>query len=186
MARKPGPNKKPALTDEDAALFEATMKDADRLEAEAPPPAAPAAPPPAAPKPPPQAQPAAPRAAAPVPAKFPDLASGAAGGVDDRTMLRLRRGQLRPEARLDLHGKTQQEAHSELGPFIEDARAAGRRCIIIITGKGRVSEGGGVLRRQLPQWLNAPQIRPHILGFAAAQPKDGGSGALYVLLRRAR
>jgi len=160
------------------------MKDAERLETE--PPTTPLPPAPhkardARPKPAAPTQPAA-----TVSPGYPDLAPGATVGVDDRTMQRLKRGQLRPEARLDLHGKTQAEAHRELVTFIEGARGTGRRCVIIVTGKGRVSEGGGVLRRQVPQWLNAPAIRPCVLGFAAAQPKDGGAGALYVLLRRRR
>jgi DNA-nicking Smr family endonuclease len=101
-------------------------------------------------------------------------------------MGRLRRGQMRPEARLDLHGMTRKEAYAALTAFIPRAQADGRRCVVVITGKGRVSEGGGVLRNEVPGWLNAPAIRQSILGFAAAQPRDGGTGALYVLLRRAR
>ena len=101
-------------------------------------------------------------------------------------MDRLRRGRLRPEARLDLHGMTQDKAHRALNRFIAEAQSSGVRSIIIITGKGRISEGGGVLRNQVPKWLNAPGIRPSILAFSPAQPKDGGEGALYVLLRRRR
>jgi DNA-nicking Smr family endonuclease len=106
--------------------------------------------------------------------------------VDGRTLDRLRRGRLRPEERLDLHGLTQEKAHRALTRFIARAYTAGVRSIIIITGKGKVSEGGGVLRTQVPQWLNTPAIRPRILAFTPAQPKDGGAGALYVLLRRQR
>ncbi len=99
-------------------------------------------------------------------------------------MDRLRRGRMRAEARLDLHGMTRDEAHQALGEFLADARAAGRRCVIVVTGRGSVSAGGGVLRNETPRWLNTPALRPLVLGFAEAQPKDGGSGALYVLLRR--
>lgn len=114
------------------------------------------------------------------------LSAGRSGHVDGRTLNRLKRGQLRPQARLDLHGMTQDEAHRALIEFISDTQAAGKRCVIIITGRGRISEGGGVLRNQTPNWLNTPAIRSRVLAFATAQPRDGGAGALYVLLRRIR
>jgi DNA-nicking Smr family endonuclease len=119
-------------------------------------------------------------------AVLPPLAMRQSADVDGRTLDRLRRGRLRPEERLDLHGLTQEKAHRALTRFIARAYTAGVRSIIIITGKGKVSEGGGVLRTQVPQWLNTPAIRPRILAFTPAQPKDGGAGALYVLLRRQR
>ena len=62
----------------------------------------------------------------------------------------------------------------------------GRRCVIVITGRGRVSEGGGVLRREVPGWLNSPRVRPIVLAISLATPRDGGPGAMYVLLRRLR
>ena len=114
------------------------------------------------------------------------LDPGRSGDVDTRTLDRLRRGQLRPEGRLDLHGMTQAEAHGALEKFIPRAQGAGRRCVIVITGKGSVSAGGGVLRNAVPGWLNAPSLRPSVLAFAEAVPRDGGAGALYVLLRRKR
>ena len=114
------------------------------------------------------------------------MAAGRSGDVDGRTLDRLKRGQIRPEARLDLHGLTQENAHRELVSFIVEAQASGKRSVIVITGRGRLSEGGGVLRNQTPNWLNAPALRARIIAFATAQPRDGGTGALYVLLRRAR
>ncbi len=120
------------------------------------------------------------------PKKLLPLAPGRSGDVDGRTLDRLKRGRLRPEARLDLHGMTQDEAHGALVSFMADAQAGGKRCVIVITGRGRNSEGGGVLRNQTPNWLNTPAIRARILAFATAQPRDGGDGALYVLLRRIR
>ena len=194
MARKPNkrpakPKKagtKPALNDDDAALFDAAMRDVDKFDgkdAGSPPvaPDVPAAPNRAAPRkrPPPGRQESSVKS-------LPALSPGASADVDARTLDRLKRGQLRPEARLDLHGMTQDKAHGALNRFMAQAQSAGTRCVIVITGKGRVSEGGGVLRNQVPNWLNAPAIRPRILAFAPAQPRDGGSGALYVLLRRAR
>ncbi len=98
-----------------------------------------------------------------------------------RTRQRLRRGQLRPEATLDLHGLTRDEAHARLEAFLAKAHASGRRCVLVITGIGRGSPGGGILRRALPGWL---ELHPEVLDSAPAQPADGGAGACYVLLRR--
>lgn len=115
------------------------------------------------------------------------LAAGAAVGLDKRTAQRLRRGQLRIDGRIDLHGMTRAEAHGNLTRFIAGSAARGRRCVLVITGKGlRGGAGTGVLRAELPRWLNEPALRPLILGFTPAQPKDGGGGAFYVYLRKAR
>lgn len=114
----------------------------------------------------------------------PELRHGDSPGVDRRTADNLRRGKLAIEARIDLHGMTQIEAHRALNAFIVGQQEAGRRCVLVVTGKGR--EGGGVLRAAAPQWLNAPELRPRVLTFAYAQPRDGGEGALYILLRRRR
>lgn len=154
--------------------------------------------PPATPKPQRPAPPAAIRKASqvrPVPA-LPELEAGHAAGLDRRTAERLRRGQLPIDGRLDLHGWTQDEAHRALGGFIESAHAAGLRCVLVITGKGSRAKSGdpygpgravpGVLRTAVPNWLNQPSLRPLILSFVGAQPKHGGSGALYVLLKRNR
>ena len=115
------------------------------------------------------------------------LAAGAAAGLDKRTAQRLRRGQLRIDGRIDLHGMTQAEAHGNLTRFIMGSAARGRRWVLVITGKGlRGGAGTGVLRAELPRWLNEPALRPLILSFTPAQPKDGGGGAFYVYLRKAR
>ena len=114
------------------------------------------------------------------------LVMGRSGDVDGRTLDKLRRGKLRPQARLDLHGLTQEEAHRALVTFMADAQSAGTRCVLVVTGRGRLSEGGGVLLNETPNWLNSPAIRSRVLAFTTAQPRDGGSGALYVLLRRMR
>lgn len=118
---------------------------------------------------------------------LPEVRPGASAGLDKRTALRLRRGQLRPEARVDLHGHTQSEAHATLDRFITDSHLAGRRCVLVITGKGSVQDPqGGVLRQMTPRWLNQPSMRGKVLAIEHAQPKDGGHGALYVLLKRKR
>lgn len=114
-----------------------------------------------------------------------DRRPGSAPGVDARTMGRLKRGRLRPEARLDLHGMTQAEAHGALRRFVLDRQGRGKRCVLVITGKGSITTGG-VLRTQVPRWLDTPPLADAVLAYAEAIPPDGGSGALYVLLRRNR
>lgn len=104
--------------------------------------------------------------------------------MDHRTAERFRRGQMMIEARVDLHGQTRDAALSRLVRFLQRSSAAGKRCVLVITGKG--TGGAGVLRREFPLWLEAQDLRPLILGMAPAQAKDGGSGAFYVLLRRNR
>ena len=116
----------------------------------------------------------------------PELSHGSIAGLDKRTGERLKRGKLPIEGRLDLHGMTQVEAHQALSGFISGQRVAGKRCVIVITGKGSYRGGGGVLKDAVPRWLNEPALRDHILAFNHAQPRHGGAGALYVLLRRMR
>ena len=112
------------------------------------------------------------------------LSKGVSGDIDRRTMRALRRGQIRPEDRLDLHGMNQEEAHRTLVKFLQNAQANGKKCVIIITGRGKISQGGGILQNQTPKWLNSPLLRQSIIAFSAAQASDGGSGAIYVLLRK--
>lgn len=115
----------------------------------------------------------------------PPLERGKVAGVDKRQAERLKRGKTGIEGRIDLHGMTLENAHRRLTDFLEDAQDAGKRAVLVVTGKG-VREGTGVIRRQVPRWLNEPRLRPLVLAFEYAQPKDGGMGALYILLRRKR
>jgi DNA-nicking Smr family endonuclease len=99
------------------------------------------------------------------------------------------RGKQAIDARLDLHGLTQSEAHGALLRFLRNAHARDARLVLVITGKGMRGEGDrerGVLRRQVPQWLALPEFRSLVLGFEDAHVTHGGEGALYVRLRRAR
>ncbi len=107
-------------------------------------------------------------------------------GIDRRTAERLRRGELPIDGRLDLHGLTETAAHRTLDRFIAEALAAEMRVLLIITGKGSVSEGGGVLRRNLPRWIAAGDNAARVLRIEQARPQHGGAGAFYVLLRRRR
>ena len=109
--------------------------------------------------------------------------------MDAKNFLRMKAGKLKPEGRLDLHGMYQDEAYPELIAFILNAQAAGKRLVLVITGKGRVSdgwapEGRGVLRRYVPQWLKLPPLAPAVLEVRPAHLKHGGDGAYYVYLRR--
>lgn len=103
-------------------------------------------------------------------------------GFDRATETKLRRGQLPLEGRLDLHGMTQAEAFSALHRFIHAAVAQEKRTILVITGKGQRFEG--VLKRMLPQWLEEPELARYIIAITPAQPKDGGSGAFYLRLKK--
>jgi DNA-nicking Smr family endonuclease len=103
-------------------------------------------------------------------------------GLDRASAERLKRGRYQIEARLDLHGMTQAEAHRALAGFVAGSRAIGRRAVLVITGHGRAS--GGILKSAVPRWLNEPELRPHLLAITPAQPRDGGAGALYLLLRK--
>lgn len=141
-------------------------------------PAAKSAAPPPKPAPRPAATPA--RKAAP------PLEAGRAAGLDRRNLERLRRGQLPIEGTLDLHGDTQAVAQTRLNGFLASAQAAGRRCVLVITGKGSIGQAAATIRGEFPRWLNQARLRPRILAFAEAQPGDGGAGAFYVLLRKRR
>jgi DNA-nicking Smr family endonuclease len=184
------------LTPEEQSLWEAAMRDAKPLPGHRPSPAdageKPEAPPARRPKPRSQAA-RPPRKAAPSPAPQP----ASLADLDKRSAQRLRRGQMPIEGRLDLHGLTQAEAHRTLDSFIAGAHAAGKRCVLVITGKGggeKASddegfgwrEPAGVLREQAPRWLSEPVNRARVVAWHPAQPKHGGAGALYVLLRRHR
>ncbi|MEE2932713.1 MAG: Smr/MutS family protein [Pseudomonadota bacterium] len=114
------------------------------------------------------------------------LSHGTLVGLDKRTGERLKRGKLEVEGRLDMHGMSQATAYRALKRFLLDKQAAGKRCVVVITGKGSRDGGTGVLKEAVPRWLNEPSLRKHVLGFDYALPRLGGTGALYILLRRKR
>lgn len=116
--------------------------------------------------------------------------------MDRRTRDKVMKGKMPVDARLDLHGLTQDQAKKALDGFIRASYAAGRRCLLIITGKGQGADHAerhwdagdpaprGVLKQRVPEWLNGPDYAAIILNISPAQPKDGGTGALYVYLRK--
>ena len=124
----------------------------------------------------------------PVPFSSAPLAShderGKGRGFDRATETKLRRGQLPLEGRLDLHGLTQAEAFKALHRFIQAAVAQEKRTVLVITGKGQRFEG--VLRRMVPEWLEDPALARFIVAITPAHPKDGGTGAFYLRLRKAK
>ena len=131
-------------------------------------------------------------------------------GLDGKNAERLRKGKIDIEARLDLHGLTQARAYDVLVDFIHRQYGAGKRCVLVITGKGKgrdfrgmprevadtpwerkaerfeMPTGSGVLREIVPRWLGEPSLRPYVVSHSQAQPRHGGSGAIYVYLRRDR
>jgi len=193
-----GRRKRP-LTDEERALWEAVARTTKPLVPAPKPkrrkPVAPAAVAaerpieasvPAPPKPRPKATaapaPAAPRAipAAPRRQQQPDP-------IDKRTTSRVARGTIGLDGRLDLHGFTQEEAHRRLVVFLSEIQRRGGRMVLVITGKG--SDAGraerGILRRVVPQWLGSAAFRPLVSAYDDAHRLHGGSGALYVRIRKA-
>ncbi len=102
---------------------------------------------------------------------------------------KLIRGHETLDARIDLHGMTQTEAHAALRNMLHRSQANGAKFVLVITGKGLPNgslNGRGVLRRQVPLWLSLPEFRPYVAGFDVAHSGHGGEGALYVRLRKAK
>ncbi|WP_095587821.1 Smr/MutS family protein [Actibacterium ureilyticum] len=111
--------------------------------------------------------------------------------MDKKTFTKIRKGRIDPEGRIDLHGMTLSQAHPALIRFVMAAHAQGKRLILVITGKGRdaVEDGPiplrrGVLRHQVPHWLDEPPLGSMVLQVTPASRKHGGEGAYYVYLRR--
>jgi DNA-nicking Smr family endonuclease len=108
------------------------------------------------------------------------------GMLDEPTLEKLAKGRLPIEGRVDLHGMTQDEAYSLLFSFLHRAHAGGIRYVLVITGKGSSSGGDGVLRRVVPAWLSTAAFRPLVSSHDHAARNHGGSGALYIRMRRTR
>ena len=118
---------------------------------------------------------------------------------DRRTAQKLGRGQSEPEARIDLHGETLENARFALLHFLSSRRMQGLRLVLVITGKGaspfarhtlhglkhfNTPEREGKIRRELPMWLEETQFRVHVVGFQPSHPRHGGGGAFYIRLRK--
>lgn len=120
------------------------------------------------------------------------------GGVDGRTEERLRKGQIEPDARLDLHGHTETAAHDALLNFLRGAEQRGHRMIIVVTGKGAERDPNapfdleldrkprGLLKTLVPRWLAEPAFARFVAAVRQAHRRHGGEGALYVYMRKSR
>lgn len=107
--------------------------------------------------------------------------------LDPRIFQRLRAGQMSVEAHLDLHGMNRRQARLAVAEFVRSCFLQGMRCVLLVPGRGKNSEGGtGVLREELSLWLTQAPLKRVVLCFATAQPRHGGAGAVYVLLRQLR
>lgn len=113
--------------------------------------------------------------------------------MDKKAFGKLKRGKLVPEGKIDLHGKTLDQAHPALTRFILQSHAAGKRLVLVVTGKGKDRDDGGpipvrlgVLRHNVPHWLSVPPLAQVVLQVTEAHLKHGGGGAYYVYLRRSR
>lgn len=180
--RKPS-KRKPDTPAEDAALWTEVKKTVDPLLGRDVPPSETGAKPPVRTlRPIPQFRPRPNMAPA---APLPDLNHGNQPGLDKSTAKRLRRGKVKIEARLDLHGMTQNEARPALADFLDRAWYSGKREVLVITGKGTRADGRiGVLREAVPRWLNDGENRNRITAFTHAAAKDGGEGALYIRIKK--
>lgn len=113
--------------------------------------------------------------------------------MDRKAFTQMKRGKLKPEGKLDLHGMTIDRAHPALMRFILSAQAEGKRLVLVVTGKGKHRDDDGpipvrfgVLRHQVPQWLSMPPLSSVVLQVSQANARHGGGGAYYVYLRRNR
>lgn len=134
------------------------------------------------------------RAADTIPSVIPPLQA-----LDRRTAQKLGRGQIEPDARIDLHGDSLETARMKLAHFIARQRQDGAKLVLVITGKGaspyarhtlhghahfHTPEREGRLRREVPRWLAEDLFRQHVVGFQPSHPRHGGGGAFYVRLRK--
>ena len=185
--KPPRPGRLRRLSDEEIDLWIAVAKSVSRRKGAKLPSARKIEPPPAAAAPPsePQKRHVAPAPRAP---SAPPLAP-----LEKRLKKQLARGRSAIDQSIDLHGMNQAQAHQALRGFLSFAQAQGDRLVLVVTGKGAPKGGGGessrfdepgVLRRIVPHWLHAPDLRAIVIGFEEAGRAHGGSGALYVRLRR--
>jgi DNA-nicking Smr family endonuclease len=187
--KPPRPGRLRRLSDEEIDLWIAVAKSVSRRKGAKLPSARKIEPPPAAAEAT-TATPKRPAARAPAPRapSAPPLAP-----LEKRLKKQLARGRSAIDQSIDLHGMTQAQAHQALRGFLSFAQAQGDRLVLVVTGKGAPKGGGGessrfdepgVLRRIVPHWLHAPDLRAIVIGFEEAGRAHGGSGALYVRLRR--
>lgn len=115
-----------------------------------------------------------------------EFIEGCVAGLDPGVVRKLRRGEYAVQGHVDLHGLRRDEAKAAVDRFLKEARAVGKRCVLLVHGRGSHSKDQvPVLKEALRTWLATARFGRHVLAFATARPQDGGAGAVYVLLRRA-
>jgi DNA-nicking Smr family endonuclease len=114
-----------------------------------------------------------------------EFVEGRVAGLDAKIVAKLKRGEYAVQGHVDLHGLKRDEARREVDRFIRASRLAGKRCVLVVHGRGLHSKDQlPVLKEAVRGWLSANRFARDVLAFATARPADGGAGALYVLLRR--
>jgi DNA-nicking Smr family endonuclease len=130
---------------------------------------------------------------APLPARAKKRNPAGGGGINGQTEERLKRGALEPDAKIDLHGRTEAAAHRALLTFLVNGQAMGNRLVLVVTGKGNpknddttswTMRSTGVLKEMVPRWLKEPDFARLIAKVQPAHIRHGGGGALYVYLRK--
>lgn len=110
---------------------------------------------------------------------------GCVHGFRRKLMQRLRKGKFPVQDYVDLHGLTKQEAERQVRDFLLQSHRMGLRCVLVVHGRGRNSENHiPVLKEHLPMWLTRGAVKKIILAFSTARPYDGGTGAIYILLKK--
>ena len=114
-----------------------------------------------------------------------EFIEGAMHGLDPRVLRKLRRGEFSVQGHLDLHGMLKDQAKGALEAFVSRARTEGKRCVLVVHGRGLHSKDQvPVLKEAVRRWMGTQRFAQHVLAFATARPHDGGAGAVYLLLRR--
>lgn len=133
------------------------------------------------------------------PVKVPAVRTPPIADFDRKKVRKIRSGQVEIEARIDLHGMRQDEAHAALIRFLHRCQSKEQRWVLVITGKGKIADSDrdapfdmtvqrerGVLKRNVPRWLDEPDVRPLVVSYTTAAIQHGGEGALYIHLRKSR
>jgi len=114
-----------------------------------------------------------------------EFIEGHVRGLDPHVVRRLKRGELALQAHVDLQGLLKEEAKTELESFLAKSRQQGRRCVLVVHGRGLHSKDQvPVLKEALKRWMRTDRFARHVLAFSTARPHDGGAGAVYVLLKK--
>jgi len=114
-----------------------------------------------------------------------EFIEGHSRGLDPRVIRKLRKGEFAVQAHVDLHGLLKDEAKAALEAFLARSRQDGKRCVLVVHGRGLHSKDQvPVLKEALKRWMHTARFARHVLGFSSARPHDGGTGAMYVLLRK--